>query len=184
METLSIRKYAVHRGVSHVSVLKAIRAGRIERGADGSIDVQAADIAWEKNTNPGQRARQHHREATASPAVNSTAEASPNLEHIPESKSGAGSSLDYSKARAVRENYMARLAKIEFEERSNKLMSRDEVEVAAFKRYRDFRDSMLNIPDRVSSVLAAESDAGRVHALLSEEIRKMLSEFADAANRG
>jgi hypothetical protein len=35
------------------------------------------------------------------------------------------SGLEYSKARAVRESYMARLAKIDFEERTEKLVSRD-----------------------------------------------------------
>ena len=183
MGNVSIRKYAAHRGVSHVSVLKAIRAGRIERGADGSIDVQAADVAWEKNTNPGQQARQQRHVATSPVPVNSRPEAPASVEPIAELRSAAGG-LDYSKARAVRENYMARMAKLEFEERSNKLMSRDEVQVAAFKKFRDFRDSMLNIPDRLASVLAAEADASRVHALLSEEIRKMLTEFADAADRG
>jgi len=83
----------------------------------------------------------------------------------------------------VRENYLARLAKIEFEERSGKLVSRDEVQVAAFNKFRTFRDGMLNIPDRVAAVLAAESDPARVHEILATEIRKALLEFADGANR-
>jgi hypothetical protein len=90
--------------------------------------------------------------------------------------------LDYARARAVRENYLARLAKIEFEERSGKLVSRDEVEVAAFTRFRTFRDGMLNIPDRVSALLATESDAARVHEILTTEIRKALLEFSDSQN--
>jgi hypothetical protein len=183
MALLSVRKYAQHRGVSHVSVLKAIRAGRIERSADGTINVEAADAAWQKNTNPGQQARQQPRADPPPAQVHTVPEATVNLDPMRESKSMAGG-LDYSKARAVRENYMARLAKIEFEERSDKLMSRDEVEVSAFKKYRTFRDSMLNIPDRLAAVIAAETDAAKVHALLSEEIRKMLTEFADAADRG
>jgi len=90
------------------------------------------------------------------------------------------SGLEYSKARAVRESYLARLEKIDFEERTEKLVSRDEMQVAAFNRYRTFRDGMLNIPDRLAAVLAAESDPSRVHELLSTEIRKALTEFSDA----
>ena len=75
---------------------------------------------------------------------------------------------------------MARLAKIDFEERTEKLVSRDEIQVAAFNRYRTFRDGMLNIPDRLAAVLAAESDPRQVHELLSTEIRKALTEFSDA----
>lgn len=75
---------------------------------------------------------------------------------------------------------MARLAKIEFEERTEKLVSRDEVQVAAFNRFRQFRDCMLNIPDRLAALLAAEGDPRQVHELLATEIRKALVEFADA----
>jgi hypothetical protein len=75
---------------------------------------------------------------------------------------------------------MARLAKIDFEERTAKLVSSDEVQVAAFNRFRQFRDGMLNIPDRLAAVLAAESQPRRVHELLTTEIRKALLEFGDA----
>ena len=90
------------------------------------------------------------------------------------------SGLEYSKARAVRESYLARLAKIDFEERTEKLVSRDEIQVAAFNRYRTFRDGMLNIPDRLAAVLAAEADPDRFTSCSSTEIRKALTEFADA----
>ena len=77
---------------------------------------------------------------------------------------------------------MARLAKIDFEERTEKLVSRDEMRVAAFNRYRTFRDGMLNIPDRLAAVLAAETDPRNIHDLLSSEIRKALTEFSGANN--
>ena len=79
----------------------------------------------------------------------------------------------------MRENYLARLAKIEFEERSGKLVSRDEVQIAAFNKFRTFRNALLNIPDRISASLAAENDNARVHQIITEEIRKVLQDFAD-----
>jgi hypothetical protein len=39
---------------------------------------------------------------------------------------------------------------------------------------------MLNIPDRLAAVLAAEGNPARVHELLTTEIRKALLEFGDA----
>jgi hypothetical protein len=86
---------------------------------------------------------------------------------------------DYARARAVRETYLAKLAKIEFEERSGNLVSKHEVEVAAFNRFRTFRDGMLNIADRLSAVLAAEVDSASVHEILTTEIRKALEECTD-----
>src|SRR5580704_19305123 len=50
---LSIRAYAKIRGVSHVAVLKAIKAGRIPIEPDGAIDPGKADAAWERSTDPG-----------------------------------------------------------------------------------------------------------------------------------
>ena len=38
---------------------------------------------------------------------------------------------------------------------------------------------MLNIPDRISAQLAAETDAARVYEILVAEIRKALGDFAD-----
>jgi len=75
---------------------------------------------------------------------------------------------------------MARLAKIEFEEKTAKLISRDEVQVAAFTKARTVRDSLLNIPDRLAATLAAESEAEKVHQMLTVEIRKALDELAGA----
>lgn len=170
MALISQRAYAKHRGVSLAAVQKAIKAGRIRTAADGKIDAAQADADWERNTGP----RQQTGKAASSVPPPKPAPA-PAAEPMP-------GGLDYARARAVRENYMARLAKIDFEERSGKLVSRDEVQVAAFNKFRTFRDGMLNIPDRVSALLAAESDASKVHGSLTSEIRKALLEFADAAN--
>ena len=42
---LSIRAYDAHRGVSHTSVRKAIRSGRLSPESDGTIDPVKADLA-------------------------------------------------------------------------------------------------------------------------------------------
>src|ERR1700689_200867 len=180
---MSLRAYARHRGVSLRAVQKAIASGRISARADGLLDAAAADANWARNTAPRPipaakppakrpvivptpKGAHHH--AAPRPAVREPVEP-PRLE----------SGLEYSKARTVRESYLARLAKIDFEERTEKLASRDEIKVAACNRYRTFRDGMLNIPDRLAAVLAAESDPRRTHELLSTEMRKALTGFSD-----
>ena len=92
----------------------------------------------------------------------------------------AAGSQQYTRARAVREHYQARLAKLDFEERTATLVSKDEVQHAAFQKFRQFRDRMSNIPDRVAAILAAEPDAAKCHEILSAEVRKALNEFADS----
>ena len=52
--------------------------------------------------------------------------------------------------------------------------------MAAFNKFRQFRDHMLNIPDRVAAMVAAETEASKCHQILTTEIRRALNEFADA----
>jgi hypothetical protein len=147
--------------VAHFAVQKAIKAGRISTLSDGRIDSDVADREWQENTiarPPRDLGRQHAGD---------------------EDPGGFGAS-QYTKARAVREHYQARLAKIEYEERVAKLVSKDEVQVAAFNKFRQFRDQLLNLPDRLAAMLAAEMEAAKVYEILASEIRKALNEFADA----
>ncbi len=153
---MSQRAYARHRGVSHKAVQKAIDSGRIATLPDGQIDSEAADAQWGKNT------REH------APFTSQQDEGS---------EFGAS---QYTKARAVREHYQARLAKLEYEEKVGKLVSKDEVQIAAFNKFRQYRDHLLNIPDRLAAMLAAESDSAKCYEILATEIRKALNEFSDA----
>jgi hypothetical protein len=195
MEPVSLRAYARHRGVSLRAVQKAIQAGRIEKTPAGKIDVQIADTQWDRRTAPRPLiAKQSDKpqdpqkqEAVpagspsrhpAEPNHTPNAAADPRMD-LPRSDLPGTSGIDYSRARAVRETYLARMSKLDFEERSDKLVSRDEVEVAAFTKFRTFRDGMLNLPDRLAAILAAESDSAKVHEILATEIRKALAEFAD-----
>jgi hypothetical protein len=166
MPVLSLRAYAKHRGVSLTAVQKAIHSGRIATTSEGLIDSDRADAEWKAKTRPGQR-----RVKQVPPAV---------VREPERAEAPISGGLDYFRARAVRENYLARLAKIEFEEKTAKLISRDEVQVAAFTKGRTARDNLLNIPDRLAATLAAESDADKVHQILTAEIRKALDELAGA----
>src|SRR5437867_4358308 len=47
---MTVATYARHRNVSRRAVYDALRAGRIARLPDGTIDPAAADRAWKVNT--------------------------------------------------------------------------------------------------------------------------------------
>ena len=177
---MSLRAYAKHRGVSLRAVQKAIKSGRIAARGDGRLDADVADADWARNTAP----RPHPSSQPTKPAA--PLQSAPHHHHSDPPRREASdppkleSGLEYARARAVRETYQARLAKIDFEERTEKLVSADEVRVTSFNRFRQFRDGMLNIPDRLAAVLAAEKNPRQVHELLATEIRKALTEFSDA----
>jgi pyruvate/2-oxoglutarate dehydrogenase complex dihydrolipoamide acyltransferase (E2) component len=153
---MSLRAYARHRGVSLRAVQKALQSGRISAREDGRLDADVADDNWARNTAPRPQAPARPASQLAATKLAAPTAAPERAHHHSDARPVARQSiepprlesgLEYSKARAVRESYLARLAKIDFEERTEKLVSRDEMQVAAFNRYRTFRDGMLNIPD-------------------------------------
>lgn len=178
---LSIRAYAQHRGVSHTAVAKAIKAGRISKEPDGTIDPAKADAQWARNTLPSQSlntgaAKPAAKVATppvSTPvATGSTRELSPLLE------TGRISAPDYQTSRAIREAYAARLAKLEYEERTSKLISADDVEMRTFNLARRLRDRMQTLPRRLAAALAAEQDPRVIEQRLDDEIRQGLEELS------
>jgi len=121
--SMSLRAYARHRGVALSAVQKAIASGRIHPEPDGSIDPIKADAQWDRHTRTAQPTTP--RVTTARPPPVSQPAAPPPMPQASDDARG----VDYHKARAVRETYSARLAKLEFEERTGKLISKDEVDI-------------------------------------------------------
>lgn len=168
---LSVTAYARHRGVSHVAVLKAVKAGRIVKEADGSIDPDKADAAWTRNTNQAQQRK---------PAQQSEIKSNPYEAEAPISPPIVNSGPNYAQSRAIKEAYHARLAKLSYEEKSGALVRTDNVKVAWFNVLRVLRDRALNLPDRLAPLLAAENDPKVLRDLLDDEIRQILNDAADA----
>lgn len=160
-EPVSLSAYGRRRGVSAEAVRRAIQSGRLKeavsRDAKGNpkVDPEVADQEWDANTsdNRGWNARE-------------------NAKKTAETDMKVSGTLNQS--RAIKEAYLARLAKLEFEERSGQLVRAEEVKNEAFKVARIVRDGILNVPDRVAAQLAAETEPGAVHMILSEELRKAL----------
>lgn len=162
---MNIKEYAHHRGVSHVAVIKALKAGRIRKEDDGSIDSDRADADWEQNTDVSRNPTTGPRAARPKPAA------------APEAPMQTGP--DYNVSRAVREAYVARLAKLEYEEKVGTLVRSDAVKVTWFNTLRIVRDRMLQLPDRIAATLMAETDPLKFKANLDAEIRRILE---DASN--
>ena len=61
----------------------------------------------------------------------------------------------FSKAKAFRESYKAKLAELEYKVKIKEYVRAADVESAAFAFARKIRDKMLNVPDRVQADIAA-----------------------------
>lgn len=175
---LSAKDYAEHRkakglrGHTSVAVIKAIGEGRLTKrsarkvGHRWKINADLADAEWAANTmSPDDPRRQKPREDRAQVEIDEGGET--HLKGIP----------NRNVSRAIREAYQARLARVEYEKETGLRVLAEDVKREAFEQGRRLRDALVNIPDRLSHELAAETDPGRVHIAISQAIREALETF-------
>jgi hypothetical protein len=168
---LSIRGYAEHRGCSKSAVSKALKEGRITREKDGTIDPEKADKQWAANSDPAQVKAQKARKKKKA--------AKPKTQNSKEPESAQPENPNtYIQSRAIRELYVARLRKLEYEEKAGQLVSVDRVTVRWFNLTRQLRDQLLAIPNRIDAVAAAETDRFTVNQIIADEIARVLEEFS------
>jgi hypothetical protein len=131
---IAIREFARREGVSDTLVHQAIKNGRLKAFPDRSIDPALLGTPWRRGN------------ATAATGVQN-----PN----PDNLSGKGG-LAYSEALRVKENYLAMLRRLEYEEKSGSLIELTLAEAVVFDIFRAQRDAWLNWPMRIGPLLAAD----------------------------
>jgi hypothetical protein len=85
---------------------------------------------------------------------------------------------EYATARAIREQFEARLKQHEFEVRKGKYVDADQVKTVLFNWQRRCRDLLLAIPDRVAASVAAVKDEAECRRIVAEEIDRVCEELA------
>jgi hypothetical protein len=188
-DTLSLRAYARRRhaaglpGHSHVAVHKAIQAGRLAasvvRGPDGAVIGVRPDLAdreWIGSTDAGQQ-----RETSAGGRPARQAEFFEQRPAAPSSvgDGGPSSALTYARARAVRESFLARLAEMEFRERSGSLVEADDVRREGLRLGHEVRDAILNLAGTLGPELAPISDARELTDRLTQALTRALTALAE-----
>jgi hypothetical protein len=159
---MTVAAYARHRGVTPEAVRYAIRVGKLQNAIVMSkagvpkVDHEIGDQEWVLTP----RAVGQEAVGVGDP----TSTWPDDMKKVPL----------LAESRAKREFADAQLAELKLEKEKGKLIDADSVRREAFKVARFVRDALLNIPDRVAPELAGESNVFKVHARLTEEIRKTL----------
>jgi hypothetical protein len=176
---LSIRAYARLRGVSHVAVLRAIKAGRVPAEPDGTIDQVKADAAWERSTDPGRPKGQPKTSEKLRPiaeaAVGSVRET------LKEQGLPAGGSVTFVQARTAHEIAKAHLARLRLQRMKGELIDRARTTAMVFRLAREERDTWINWPARVAALMASELgvEAHSMQKALETHVRAHLAELAE-----
>lgn len=181
MAGLTIRGYARYRGVSHTSVRKALATGRITLSPDGTIDPQVADRQWAEATDQSKprnsvSGKPKMRKSSGEPPEDAELEERP--AQLPEEDEMPWLGSSYAAARAARETYLARLAKLEFEQRSGKLIEAAQVEREAFSVGRRVRERLLSVAARLAPVIAGMADVDDCYKLLEKEMFEVCDELS------
>jgi len=169
MPKLSVKDYALHRGITWRSVYRQINEKLIPKSAlsrEGKkilIDQTKADRALDRH------AMTRRDLLTDDPPPDKTTE-----EKIKTARKAGTASLTFHEARTLAQRFKAALLKLDVDERTGKLVEAEAVKKAAFDQARMVRDTLLNIPERIGAILAAESDQGKITGILTAEIRQAL----------
>jgi phage terminase Nu1 subunit (DNA packaging protein) len=161
-------EFAKLQGFSRPYVTKLVQQGVIERDANGHIDKDAAAAALTARRDPAKalrRGRTLNGDVSGPSAVGGQA-------------SEALSTL-MLKSRIKTEVERGKLAELDRKQREGELVERSDVEEAAFSNARRVRDALMNIPARVASLYAAETDPQKIHQNLEDEIRTILIDLID-----
>jgi hypothetical protein len=187
----SISAFGDRIGRAHSTVIEAIQAGRIppecvivnpSNGRRTGIHWRGALAAFVANTDTDQAER-----AGSQPiAVDGGLGLFDRPVEVPaapaEPRAGDQDREDYLQHRARTEKFRSQQAELDYLAALGKLVPVDEFRESGFKRYRALRDKLLNIPDRIATVIAAERDPAVVHQKLTVELKRVLSELSDDAS--
>ena len=162
---IKIPEYARMVDLSSQYVRRIIAKGIItkkaikKKGKRVLVDPVQANIDREKNHAPENR----------KPKLKPTVEEKETV-----SKQAGTRTMDYNEARRLNEQYKAGLKKLDYDQKSGRLIPADEVEREYFDIARTVRDSLMNIPGRINAILAAEIDEVKVNEILTQEITQAL----------
>ena len=175
----SIRAYARHRGCDEKSVRNAIKAGRITKESDGTIDPDKADAQWEANTNrPSNRGNRKVRRKGDDEELLPVPNAA--IEQVRQTVGTNGDSVTLLEARVAKTIADAHQSHLKAMRMDGALIDRIAAERFVFAWYRQLRDTLVSWPARVSAVLASDLgiEQADLHALLESHVHDLCTDLA------
>ncbi len=209
-ELISIREFARRIGVHHRAVQYAIEHGRIAvaevqkagKRTRPKIDWTTQEQAWRENTDPEQGAVQSAITPARGKAPGETAAAAgppgPAGGKATGKKTGKkGKKKKEKKAKAPppgpppkpskfqthrseREEWAAKMAEIKYKKAAGLTVELDKVKELFFNIAHATQQGLLNIPARVSAIIAAKTDEREIYNILEKEIMISLENLSNA----
>lgn len=179
MQFLTKSEFAARRGWSKSYVSKLASQDRLVLSADGKVDVEATEALLAESADPSKAAvAARHEEHRVERDVRSHLQPGGDTPAVQPLVQQPGKGLDFQKARAHREFYLAQLAEAEFNKVQGNLVERKSVEEAAFAAGRTLRDLVFGLAPQLAAELTGMNDSWEVEKRLTGAFRQV---FDDAA---
>jgi hypothetical protein len=180
--TVLAKRLGINKTTLSLLIKKGVFEGTFTK-TDGAylFDIEAAVQKAKDSSDPRQRGFKNK-------VLNHTTESSPITDHedtdtiIKHPKSDDFKVLSFNEARTIKEQYTAEMKKMDYEERAGNLLREEDVTKGAFEMYRQARDSLLNIVDRISSQLSVENDEFKIRLILETEIKNAINHIRVSLN--
>lgn len=165
--------YARHRKVTRKTVTMWKQSGLLAM-VDGKVDLRESD---KRIAAHGLRDRAAAKDSDNDEPIDDAA-----LESLAELFGGDDAGLSKREAERVKENFLAKKHRLDYLQKSGKLVDRTEIEKKIFEKARIERDAWLNWPVRIAAVLAAELriDKNVMMVTLEKHVRAHLEQRAMA----
>jgi len=175
-------EYSAHRGISQPRVSKMIRDGKLKgciKKISGRklIDRDLADAALEQNLD---RYRNKSKSADKQPDERPNRKKKPTKEDRQRTIEAAELDPEQSLAESQRQKalYDAAIRKLDLDERSGEIIKKEDVEKQYFEIARRVRDSILNVPSRISAEISSMTDVHLVSEKMITELTSALEELS------
>lgn len=188
---LSIREFARREGCSDTLVRRAITQGRLKAKKDGTLDPALIGSPWRQanataSKTPAKPARPSANRRPSEPEgeADGTADDSNSLEAEAARMLNEGAGVDYAEALRRKENWLALLRQLEYEQKSGALVELAVAQAVLFEASRGQRDAWLNWPAKIGPLLAAElglEEADQVTEALTAHVHKQISQLGEPA---
>lgn len=188
---LSIREFARREGCSDTLVRRAITQGRLKAKKDGTLDPALIGSPWRQANATASKAAAkparppaNRRSTGPEGAADGATDDSNSLEAEAARMLSEGEGVDYAEALRRKENWLALLRQLEYEQKSGALVELAVAQAVLFEAFRGQRDAWLNWPAKIGPLLAAElglEEADRVTEALTAYVHKQISELGEPA---
>lgn len=153
--------------VKHKQSGRLVMAGKLVRVAESIARIHA----WKNPARGGDRTGKVQAHSPMAAAVAQALHPAP-------TSSGNADKSNYNLQAAREKLAAAQLRELELAREAGDLVLAAAVEALVFDQARQAREALMSIPDRVATILAAETDPAVVYARLTTECRKVCDQLA------